>query len=279
MVKIIDAIQMIIEKSQAQAVDETKTIDQVIIGDVNQELTGIVTTFMATIDVIKEADQLGANFIITHEPTWFNGRDRTAWLLEDAVYEEKLALIKSKGITIWRFHDYMHMGEKDLIYAGFEEALGWKGKTLTKNPASTNILDRSEICYEIEEMASRELIEQLKNALGNEPVRFIGAKDARSKRIGVLLGGSSLGLGDETNPMQLIQARELDTVICGDITEWTISAYIRDAVQLGQNKSMIVLGHERSEEIGMKALNKWLEGLSLGTAIHFVDSKEPFEYC
>lgn len=53
------------------------------------EVKGVVTTFMATVDVIKEASALGANFIITHEPTWFSGADDTEWLLEDPVYLEK----------------------------------------------------------------------------------------------------------------------------------------------------------------------------------------------
>ena len=35
------------------------------------EVKGVVSTFMATVDVIRQAIDLGANFIITHEPTWF----------------------------------------------------------------------------------------------------------------------------------------------------------------------------------------------------------------
>ena len=53
------------------------------------EVKGVVSTFMATVDVIRQAIDLGANFIITHEPTWFSGADDTEWLSDDPVYLEK----------------------------------------------------------------------------------------------------------------------------------------------------------------------------------------------
>ena len=73
------------------------------------EVKGVVSTFMATVDVIRQAIDLGANFIITHEPTWFSGADDTEWLSDDPVYLEKKKLIKEHQIAIWRFHDHMHM--------------------------------------------------------------------------------------------------------------------------------------------------------------------------
>lgn len=48
--------------------------------------------------------------------------------------------------------------------------------------------------------------------------------------------------------MQAMEQTHADVMLCGDVTEWTTCAYIRDAMQLGQNKAMIKLGHERSEE-------------------------------
>lgn len=61
-------------------------------------------------------------------------------------------------------------------------------------------------------------------------------------------------------PMKLMKDNQLDLAICGDITEWTLSAYVRDAAALGMNKAMLVLGHERSEEAGM---NIWENGLKI----------------
>ena len=102
--------------------------------------------------------------------------------------------------------------------------------------------------------------------------------DKPVKRIGLLLGGSSLGLGDETNPIQLIHNQDLDMVICGDIFEWTIPAYVRDAKMQGVDLSMIVIGHNRSEEEGMKYVASWIESFVSNVPVEFIESGDPFEF-
>jgi len=97
-------------------------------------------------------------------------------------------------------------------------------------------------------------------------------------RVGVLPGGGSLGLGTEYMPMRYMRLRNLDVLVCGDITEWTLPAYVRDAAQLGLNRGILVLGHERSEEPGMKRLVDWLEDIVPGTPVVFLDAEEPFTY-
>ena len=78
--------------------------------------------------------------------------------------------------------------------------------------------------------------------------------------------------------MKLMKDQDLDVMVCGDITEWTLCPYIRDAAALGMNKAMLVLGHERSEEAGMKYMAEWLAPMVAGTPIYFIDAKEPFSY-
>ncbi|WP_017470895.1 Nif3-like dinuclear metal center hexameric protein [Amphibacillus jilinensis] len=276
--KIKQVIDILKEKTGAIDVDQKQTNDQVIVGNPNQEVTAVVTTFMATIDVIHYAIAKKANLIITHEPTWYNGRDDTSWLKDDFIYQKKEHLLLEHNIVVWRFHDYMHSAKKDQIYQGFEQALGWHDYNLAGNSLSLNPLEQAATCYQIPKLEVRTLLAQLKEALNMKVIRYIGAEDAVVQRIGLLLGGSSLGLGDERNPMKLVQANHLDTVICGDITEWTLSAYIRDASMLGINKNMIILGHEKSEEIGMKNIVPWMKKHLPNLEISFIDSEEPFRY-
>ena len=101
------------------------TCDQLITGDWDSEVSGIVTTFMATVDVIHAAIAQGANLIITHEPTYFTHADQTEWLQADPVYQQKQALLAANKINIWRFHDHMHRTDPDLIYAGLNQELGF----------------------------------------------------------------------------------------------------------------------------------------------------------
>jgi putative NIF3 family GTP cyclohydrolase 1 type 2 len=70
-----------------------KTCDGYIEGEPETEVTGVVTTFMATVDVLRTAIEAGANMIITHEPTYFTGWDTTDWLRGDPVYRAKKELI------------------------------------------------------------------------------------------------------------------------------------------------------------------------------------------
>ena len=90
----------------------------IISGSGDNRVKGIVTTFMATVDVIRKAIEIGANMIITHEPTYFTGSDRTDWLMGDEVYNAKKKLLDDNNIVIWRYHDHMHMAKTDRIYDG-----------------------------------------------------------------------------------------------------------------------------------------------------------------
>jgi putative NIF3 family GTP cyclohydrolase 1 type 2 len=109
-------------------------------------------------------------------------------------------------------------------------------------------------------------------------VQLVGDPKMPVKRVSALVGGGSLGLGQENLPMRHMHAENIDVVICGDITEWTLSAYVRDAAQLGMKKGMLVLGHERSEEWGMKNLPAWLKSITEDLPVTFVDAEEPFTY-
>src|SRR5690349_17539565 len=101
---IQQAIDTILEAAAVQPLPET--VDTFKTGDASQQLTGIVTTFLATAKVISRAAELGANLIITHEPTFYSHLDETDWLQNDPVYAAKRSLLDQNGIAVWRFHDY-----------------------------------------------------------------------------------------------------------------------------------------------------------------------------
>lgn len=282
-----EIIDRIIAKTGMNPMPAECTCDKLICGSMDQEVTGIVSTFMATVDVIRKAKEVGANFIITHEPTWFNGMDKKEWVSEDPVYLEKKKLIEESGMTIWRFHDYMHMGQKDEIYKGFDKEFGWEEfrveiidteKYGEKDFNQERFWKNFGAVYQIPETTLKGLCEFFKEKANMDVVQIVGNPEMRVERVSVLVGGGSLGLGREEAPMIQMCKENIDVVICGDITEWTLSAYVRDATMLGMNKGMLVLGHERSEEWGMKHLVGWLELVAPGVLVTFVDAGEPFTY-
>ncbi len=247
-----------------------KTCDQLIEGDWGRQVTGVVTTFMSTVDVIRRTIATGGNLIITHEPTYFTGLDHIDWVKDDPVYQRKKALIDDKGISIWRYHDHMHSGITDLIYTGLLKDLGWENYLDTEFPLPH--------CYTIPSTSVAALVRFLKKKLGMKVIQVVGDPKMICSRAGILVGGGSLGLGHEEMPAKLMNDQQLDVMVCGEITEWTLTAYVRDAAALGFNKAMIVVGHERSEEPGMKELANRLQPLLKEIPVHFADAGEPFIY-
>ena len=247
------------------------TCDILAYGDPDMEVTGIVTTFMPTVEVIRKTAAAGANLIISHEPTWFNGSDETDWCLNDSVYLAKKKLLDEYHIAVWRFHDHMHSGTSiDYVYRGIIAELGWR-------PYLTDD-EKQPWVYEIPETNLRDLSQWLKEKFEMEQIRTVGSPDCRITRAGILVGGGSLGLGREVMPMEVMERNDLNVLICGDITEWTIVEYINDAAQLGMNRSMIQLGHERTEEPGMKYLPFLLRRHIRSIPILFISADEPYTY-
>ncbi len=263
-----EIVNAVIRKTGRPALPLDRTCDQLMTGDFDARVTSVVTTFMATVDVIRQTEQKGANLIITHEPTWFTGRDDTDWVKDDPVFIEKKKLIDNAGISVWRFHDQMHMADEDGIYRGLIRELDW----------GEYVLENMKECFEIPETTLGALTEFFQERLAMDVIQYMGDKTMRIKRVGILVGGGSLGLGSEHMPMEFMKNNNLDCLICGDITEWTIPAYVRDAAYLGFNKSLIIVGHERTEEAGMKHLVEWMKPLLGNTPVQFIDSREPFSY-
>ncbi len=110
------------------------TVDTTKAGDPTQPVKGIVTTMFATDAIIQKTIDLGANFIIAHEPTFYNHTDETDWLGDDPVLQFKRALLNKHGIVVWRFHDGIHAHKPDGIRMGVMQALGWEKYYDEANP-------------------------------------------------------------------------------------------------------------------------------------------------
>lgn len=244
------------------------TVDTLKSGSLSSEVKGIVTTFTATWDVLQKVSAIGANLIITHEPTFYNHTDATEWLGDDEVYKNKIQFINENGISIWRFHDHWHNHKPDGIYFGVINALGWENYGF---PA-----ENYSYIFEIPALSLKDLTSELIEKLGLRCVRVIGDENISCTRVGLMVGGASIGMNGET--IRVINRYNLDVLICGEIVEWTTCEYVRDASLQGMKKGLIVIGHERSEEVGMKYFAEWLKILVPDIPIQFVSAGEPFYY-
>jgi len=239
------------------------TVDTVKSGDPSQPVTGIVTTFIATCQVIERAIELGANLIITHEPTYYTHRDEVAWLEGDPVYAFKRDLLERNGIVVWRFHDYWHMHRPDGITTGVLKQLGW---------ASYADPDQRARCT-IPATSLSELVATIKERLGIEAVRVAGAPSMTCRHVALLVGAVPGEM-----QVEVLGQEGVDVLVCGETQEWTACEYVRDAACSGVHKALIVLGHANSEEPGMNWLVAWLRPRFPGLAIAHVPAGDPFRY-
>jgi len=258
---IQDVIDTILQAVPGAPLDDT--VDTYKSGDPSHELTGIVTTFLASYEVIERAIQLGANLIITHEPTYYNHLDDVDWLADDPVYRAKRRLLDDNNVVVWRFHDYWHRHRPDGILTGMVKVLNWEGMGIADEPP----------IFAVPPTSLRELALTLKTKLGIDSVRVVGDLEMRCTRVGVLLGKVS---GEWQ--IGLLMREDVDVLVCGEINEWETSEYVRDAVAEGRKKALLVLGHANSEEPGMRWLAEWLEPKFPEVAITHVPVGDPFHF-
>lgn len=219
------------------------TVDTLKAGSRDLVVKGIVTTMFATIDVIKKAISLDANFIIAHEPTFYNHKDDVSWLQQDDVYRYKADLLKKHNIAIWRNHDYIHHLQPDGVTTGAVNKLGWKA--YQKSPA-TFVMEPG--------ISLGNLIAHAKKKLNIEKVRYIGDLNQNCKNIVLKLGAA----GGQAQ-ITAIGTYKPDVLICGEISEWETAEYVRDARSEGKQLSLVVLGHIASEEPGSEFMVGWLK--------------------
>lgn len=239
-------VGQIIDKfiSQIAGAPFPKTVDTLKSGSLDIKVRGIVTTMFATVEVIKQAIALNANFIIAHEPTFYNHADETGWLANDDVYQYKAKLLNDNNIAVWRNHDYIHSLKPDGVGMGVLTQLNWApyyrpdlGNVLVLPPTSLGAL-----------------IDYLKNKLSINKVRYIG-NPAQSCQKVLFLPGAAGGKRHITEAGKI----KPDVLIVGELQEWETAEYVRDAQAKGDNLSLVVLGHIASEEPGSEFMAGWLK--------------------
>lgn len=220
------------------------TVDTLKAGNRDIVVTGIVTTMFATIGIIEKAISLGANFIIAHEPTFYNHADETTWLANDDVYQYKKQLLDKHNIAVWRNHDTIHSLKPDGVGIGLLKQLDW---VKYYQPQNDDVLN-------IPAIPLNTLIEYLKLKLNISKVRYIGNLAQNCQKV-LLLPGAA---GGKTQISELSKKKP-DVLICGEISEWETAEYVRDAEAKGDKLSLIVLGHIASEEPGSEFMIGWLK--------------------
>ncbi len=254
-----EAIKRII--AATGATPPPNTVDTIKAGDPNTVVTGIATTFLDTYQVLEKAVADNKNFIITHEPTFYNHPDDMTVLGDDAVQAQKLAYIKEHHLVVWRFHDTWHLRNPDGILEGVIDEFGWRQYQSTTDPH----------LFTLPPTTVTQLAATLRAKAASHIIRVIGDPNMSVTKVALLPGAAGL-----TRQVKLLERDDVQVLVAGESAEWEGVEYARDASAQGRHKALILLGHEVSEEAGMRYCAEWLKSVLPGVPIEYIRAGEPY---
>jgi putative NIF3 family GTP cyclohydrolase 1 type 2 len=239
-----------------------RTCDTIKAGSLDELVRGVAVTFVTSRAVLNKAVEIGANLVITHEPTYYND-ERYAELANDSIVAAKKKFIDDHKLTIWRCHDSWHQLQPDGILTGMARQFGWQQ------------FQRGDqrVLFDLPGTTLEKLMEQMKQKLGGPVLRFIGDPQMPVKRIAY-----SCGCPSWDTHRTMLNLPEVDVLVCGELREWETCEYVRDGIVAGRNQGLVVLGHCNSEEGGMQYLTEWLRERISGVKIDLVPAGDPFRY-
>jgi putative NIF3 family GTP cyclohydrolase 1 type 2 len=253
--------EQIVARIQKELLDRgitwrAQTVDTFKAGNPAREVTGIATSGMATYDVHRRAAAAGRNFVITHEPTFYNHNDQTSGLEADATFGAKQRFIAEHNLVVFRFHDHAHALRPDPLVAGSARMLGL---TEYASPTEPRL-------YVVPRTTLRALAAEIARRVGGHAIRVAGDPDMPVTRIAL---GPGYGVPALT--------ASVDVAIGGESPEsGGNTEYVLDAAAIGQKKGLILLGHMMSEDFGMKEVADWLHTFLTDVPVEWMPAGEPF---
>lgn len=251
-----------------------KTVDGFKAGDPATVVTGVATTVMATLDVLRRAAAAGRNLVITQEPTFYTAADDPGNRAADPVYLAKKKFIDEQRLVIWRFSDHWNLRQPSVSAAALAATLGWSGYLLP---------DAQQI-YRLPETTLAALGSHVRGRLGlRGGLRTVGQPGMRVRTVFVRPGTISI-------PGTILNLRRADVILAGEPREWEVVPYILDTWSAGsipagtergpgtpgEGKGMIALGRLVSQTPGMQACAAWIRSLVPEVPVEPLADADPY---
>jgi putative NIF3 family GTP cyclohydrolase 1 type 2 len=243
------------------------TVDTIKAGDPSTIVTGIVTCFTDSMDVLRQAVALHANLVISHEPTFYNHRDENTLFINDPVYKEKLAYMQDHHLVVWRFHDQWHLRRPEPMTEAFTAAVGWQKYQHAGGPGQKD----DTLFFTLPPTTVNQLGEDLQQKLHARIVRVIGDPNLRVTGVAYRPGASG-----EAAQVKALERDDVQVLVAGESSEWEAVLYTQDAEQQHRPKALILVGHSTSETDGMQTAATWLRTLFPNLPAEYINSGEPY---
>jgi putative NIF3 family GTP cyclohydrolase 1 type 2 len=236
------------------------TADTFKAGDPHTIVTGIATTVMATLPVLRRAAGAGRNLIVTCEPTFYNANDDPGARARDPIYLAKKAFIDERRLVIWRFQEHWGARSPNEFATALAETLGWAKRRTAENPS----------IYAIPSTTLGALATHARARLGVKGgLRVVGPPGMRVRRVFLSPGTTSLQATIDHLP-------QADVILSGEPREWEAVEYVADCASAGRPKGMIAVGRVVSEEPGMRACASWLRSLVTEVPVESIGVGDPY---
>ena len=236
--------------------DRENRSDGMVYGDPDREVGTVAVSLLATPRVLREAAAAGASLLLVHEPTVHGG----VIPADDPYMQKKRALLEEADIPVYRFHDHSHFTALDKINLGVLGRLGWEG---TFDGRATFTL-RAPLPLE-------DILRDVRERLGLHHLRYIGPRGLAVRTVATLFGAWG-----ERTIYDHLRREEVDLVLAGEACEWSLCEYVRDAVELGMPRGLLLLGHMGSEREGMAFVAEELRRAHPALNVLYLDCGETY---
>jgi putative NIF3 family GTP cyclohydrolase 1 type 2 len=255
--------------------------DGILFGSGDTTVTGIVTTFTPTLDVLRKAVASGKNVIVCREAPsysrgeraplfWRNGPAPPEELLDnDAVWQAKQEFISKNNLVVVRLFDNWDARKTDGQLRGLSRALGWDSFHLAGT--GEDAYEPRNVSFRLPATSLHSLAESIKQKLSIQGVRVIGKPESTLSKVAL-----THGLLLVADAERIFREPDVEVVITGDAVEWEAAPYFQDLVAAGKAKGLILLGDEPSEEPGSGEMAEWLKGFVTEVPIEWIPAGDPF---
>lgn len=250
-------------------IDAQDSVDRIVIGDPEKDVSRIGVTWMSTFANVREAVSRGLDLLITHEPTFWTHMNELAtvesWPVgspKRETAERKRRFIEEHGLTILRVHDaWDAMPETGIPWA-------WaRFLDLGTRPAAVS--DNSfQHRYDIAPVALDALAHRVaaKTAeLGEPAVQVVGSGDRGVSKVGI-------GTGCYCDLEVFLELGCDVSIVCDDSNwYWEGIAFAAD-----HDHPLIRVNHGVSEEPGVIALTEYVNRAFRGVSAEHIPCRAPF---
>jgi len=253
--------------------------DGIYLGKPETVVTGIATSYAATVEVMRRAVASGKNTIICREAPFYSRGERAPIgyrnapappkevIENDPVCRFKKDFISQNNLLIVHLVDNWDARTTNGQVSGLAHSLGWEQYSANKAgeyPAAFGF-------FQPPQTSLGALVRSVSEKLKIRGTRVIG--DASSPVRSVAL---SPGLLLVARAEQILRTQPVDVVIAGDAVEWEAGPYFQDLVNAKKAKGLVLLGNEASEEPGCGQMATWLKTFITEVPVDWIPAGEPF---